>query len=168
MPWRAIVLVGPAGCGKSTLGERLARHLDWVFVEGDDLHPPGNREKMARGIALQDADRFPWMEAIRQKLVAALNGAPPVVASCSALKRRYREVLRRPGEAILFIWPEVSAGELARRLANRKGHFFSPSLLANQLATFEPGDDLVAFPAGEGSPEDLLRRLLAAIGAPGL
>lgn len=129
--------MGPSGCGKSTLARALARRLDWQFVEGDDLHPPANLAKMSAGIALDDADREPFLRAVGAALAAGRAGG--VVASCSALKRKYRDLLRSvAGEDLLFVLPTVRRDVLARRLAGRRSHFMPASLLDSQLAVLEP------------------------------
>ena len=135
-----VVIMGVSGSGKTTVGAALAARLDVPFIEGDALHPPANIAKMSQGIALADADRWPWLEAIGGALAAAGGGA---VATCSALKRSYRDRLRATaGGGVRFVFLDVSAAELERRMRLRKGHFMPPALFASQLATLEP-------PAGE-------------------
>lgn len=134
---RKIVIMGPAGCGKSTLGRALADDLRWEFIEGDDFHPAANKAKMAGGEPLTDADRIPFLDGIGKALAGAHDGA---VASCSALRRRYRDRLRAHAGRLLFVLPEVPRAELARRLAGRPQHFIA-SLLDSQLATLEPLKD---------------------------
>jgi gluconokinase len=132
-----MVIMGPSGCGKSTLAKALARRLAWTFVEGDDLHPQANIDKMRAGVPLDDADREPFLRAVG----AALAGgrAVGIVVSCSALKRRYRDLLRElAGPDLLFVLPRVSRPTLARRLAGRRSHFMPTSLLDSQLAALEP------------------------------
>lgn len=137
-PLRTIVVMGPSGYGKSTLGQALAKALGWHFIEGDEHHPPVNVDRMARGISLTDSDRAPFLDAIALELRAASDGA---VAACSALRRSYRERLEeQAGRPILFVLPEVGREELARRLQDRSGHFMPPELMESQLETLErPG-----------------------------
>lgn len=131
--------MGPSGCGKSTLGSALADDLGWQFIEGDDFHPPENKAKMARGEPLNDADRIPFLDGVARALANARGGA---VASCSALRRCYRDRLRRQTGRLLFVLPEVPRAELARRLKQRSDSFMPPSLLDSQLETLEPlGED---------------------------
>ncbi len=131
--------MGPSGCGKSTLGAALADALGWTFIEGDDFHPPENKAKMARGEPLTDADRLPFLDGIGKALAGVEDGG---VASCSALRRSYRDRLRRHAGRLLFVLPEVPRAELARRMTARPDSFMPPSLLDSQLATLErPGDD---------------------------
>lgn len=128
-----VVIMGVSGCGKSVLAEALASDLGATFIEGDDLHPPANIEKMAAGMALTDADRAPFLDN-----VAAALTQGNAVASCSALKRAYRDRIRARAGATFFVLPDVSRLELERRITGRPGHFMPASLLASQLATLEP------------------------------
>lgn len=131
----AIVIMGPSACGKSTLGGALAAQGGWPTIEGDDHHSPRNKAKMARGEPLTEDDRAPFLDSIGR---AIRDAAHPVVVSCSALRRAHRERLRRYLRDILFVWIDVPAGELERRMRHRPGHFMPPSLLDDQLATLEP------------------------------
>ena len=134
----SIVVMGVSGCGKSSLASALAARLNCPFIEGDDLHPPANIDKMRAGIPLDDTDRAPFLDAVG----AALAAGTPSVASCSALKRAYRDRLRAHAGNLIFVLPEVSADALAWRMRNRPGHFMPPSLLESQLAALErPGRD---------------------------
>lgn len=129
-------MMGVSGSGKSAVGQALADRLGWPMLEGDDFHPPANVEKMRRGEALDDEDRRPWLDA----MVAAMRGHGDAVVTCSALKRKYRERLREAGD-VRFVFLDAGPVQLAQRLADRKGHFFSPALLDSQLATLERPDN---------------------------
>ncbi len=132
------VMMGVCGSGKSLIGARLARALDIAFVEGDDLHPPANVKRMAAGMPLTDADRHAWLIAIAARLREAQRANVGLVVSCSALKRRYRDLLRSGGAAAArFVYLAGSRALLAERLANRRGHFMPPALLESQLAILE-------------------------------
>lgn len=130
---KAVLVMGVAGSGKTTLSQALAGFLVRPFVEGDDLHDGSARAKMAAGEPLTDVDRAPWLDRIAARLA---RGDGPVVA-CSALKRAYRDRLRQAAPFAL-IYCAISPEEAARRLALRAGHFFPASLLPSQLATLEP------------------------------
>ncbi|KAB7755233.1 gluconate kinase [Mycolicibacterium phlei DSM 43239 = CCUG 21000] len=131
-----IVVMGVSGSGKSTVGAALAQRLRVPFADADDFHPPANIAKMTAGEALNDDDRYPWLEAIGEWLAEHCGDGG--VMSCSALKRRYRDQLRQhcPGTEFLHLrgTPEV----IGRRQASRPGHFMPASLLASQFDTLEP------------------------------
>ena len=137
---RAVVVMGISGCGKTTLGERLAQHLHWTFVEGDAFHSEHNHAKMQAGIPLTDEDRASWLTALGEELARhADNG---VVLSCSALKLAYRQLLRTHVPGLQFIWLEVDHDMAYQRVAQRGAqHFFPTTLVDNQLATLEPPHD---------------------------
>lgn len=131
-----VVVMGVAGCGKSTLGAALATALRGEFIEGDTLHPPANLERMRRGEPLDDEARAPWLAAVGAVLARASDGA--VVVSCSALKRRYRDQLRAACPTLRFVHLVLDRETLAERLVARTGHFAGVTLLDSQLATLEP------------------------------
>jgi gluconokinase len=128
--------MGVSGSGKSTVGALLARALRVPFLEGDSFHPPRNVERMAAGIALTDEDREGWLQTLARQL--ELHAAEGAVLSCSALKRRYRDVLRSGAPDLALLHLAGSADVLAQRMGARSGHYMPPSLLASQLATLEP------------------------------
>ena len=129
-----LVVMGVAGCGKSTIGAALAHALGCRFVEGDDYHLPESQRKMRAGIALDDADREPWLDALVGVFVA--DGGDLVV-SCSALKRRYRDRLRAGVPGLGFVYVDIDREEAARRVASRPGHLFPVALEASQFAALE-------------------------------
>lgn len=132
-----VVVMGVSGSGKTTVGKLLAQEIGGSFIDGDDLHPEANVAKMAAGIPLGDADRAPWLEMIGEEFVRA--GEKSLVVACSALKKSYREILRRADPAVRFVLLEGSRELLAARLGARSsGHFMPPSLLQSQLETLEP------------------------------
>jgi gluconokinase len=131
---KAVVVMGVASCGKSTIGESLAKMLGVPFVEGDRLHGEDNVAKMSAGTALTDADRWPWLERVGLALKAQ-NGT---IASCSALKLSYRKAIASAAEkSIFFIHLHGTEEVLRQRIEQRKGHFMPASLLTSQLATLE-------------------------------
>jgi gluconokinase len=162
----AVVVAGPSGSGKSTVGRILAERLGAEWIEGDDLHPLGNLAKMAIGLPLEDADRAPWLAAIGSSLDERMRMERSCVVSCSALRRRYRDVLRAGRPRLWLAMLVVSPAELENRLARRKEHFMPAALLASQLADLEPVqvDEPRAFaiPA-EGPLTEIAEGLLARL-----
>jgi len=132
-----VVVMGVSGCGKSSVARPLAEALGVDYLEGDDWHPPENVARMRAGIALTDADRQQWLERLAARLAEARRGGQGLVVSCSALRRRYRDVLRQGAPELHLLHLEGSAQLLAERTAQRQGHFMPPSLLASQLQTLE-------------------------------
>jgi carbohydrate kinase (thermoresistant glucokinase family) len=132
----AVVMMGVSGAGKSTIARCLADELGWDFAEGDDLHPAANVAKMAAGEPLTDADRKPWLEAVAAWIDAEICAGRHGAITCSALKRSYRDLLRRP--EVLFVYLSVPRNELERRLQHRTGHYMPASLLDSQLEALEP------------------------------
>ncbi len=131
-----IVVMGVSGSGKSTVGAALAQRLGVPFADADDLHPPANIAKMTAGIPLDDDDRYPWLDAIGRWLAERCRTGG--VMSCSALKRKYRDQLRRHCPETEFLHLSGSLEVIAARQATRPGHFMPASLMASQFATLEP------------------------------
>lgn len=131
-----IVLVGVAGSGKSTVGKRLAKQLGWLFIEGDDFHPPANVEKMKRGIALTDADRMPWLQAITEVIGKNISQNKSAVIACSALKESYRRILQVSGE-VKFVYLKATVPLIEARLKQRSKHFMNSKLIHSQFRTLE-------------------------------
>lgn len=140
VPPPLVVVMGVSGSGKSTLGQHLAQALDVAYVEGDDLHGPQNVARMAAGIALTDADRQQWLERLSARLARALAAGTGLVVACSALKRSYRDILRRGAPGLRLVYLRGAPELLAQRTAARSGHFMPASLLDSQLATLQPPD----------------------------
>jgi gluconokinase len=165
-PRAAIIVMGVSGSGKSTVGRQLAHHWSAPFIEGDDLHPSGNIEKMRSGIPLDDEDRWPWLDRIAQAFGAASVEHAIVVGTCSALRRAYRDRLReRIPVPVLFISLEADEPVLSARMKMRSGHYMPSTLLASQLATYERPDEkegAVVFDA-QAPLEDLLAQLDARL-----
>lgn len=128
------MVMGVAGAGKSVVGAALAERLGRRFVEGDDLHPPGNVAKMRWGVPLDDRDRMPWLDAVAEVLAQD----PTVVVSCSALRRRYRDRLRAGAPRTVVLHVAVPLDVAEERAVRRRGHFLPPSLVPSQLAELEP------------------------------
>lgn len=132
------VVMGVSGCGKSEIGSRLARRLGVPFVEGDADHPQANIDKMAAGIALDDADRRDWLLILQQRIRAAAEQGRGLVLSCSALKRRYRDLLRAGDPDLVFIHLHGPRELIAARMQARPSHFMPVALLDSQLRDLEP------------------------------
>ena len=138
-----VVLMGVSGSGKTTVGQALAARLatgtgrSWAFADADDYHAPEATARMARGEALSDADRAPWLARLRALVDARLAEGPPTLLACSALKAAYRDALAagRPGVAVA--WLDAPPAVFAARLAARRGHAVGPAFLPSQLATLE-------------------------------
>jgi gluconokinase len=133
-----IVVMGVSGSGKSTVGAALAQRLRVPFADADDFHPPANIAKMTAGEPLTDDDRYSWLEAIGQWLAERCEGG--AVMSCSALKRKYRDQIRRHCADVVSLHLSGSPEVIGRRQASRPGHFMPASLLASQFETLEPLD----------------------------
>jgi carbohydrate kinase (thermoresistant glucokinase family) len=159
-----VVLMGVSGSGKTAVGTRLARALGGEFAEGDDYHPPANVAKMRSGVPLDDADRQPWLETLAREIGAWLDAGKTVVLACSALKQRYRDVLKAGRPGVRFVFLKGDEALIRKRLAGRRGHYMPASLLASQFAALEaPGDAVTV--GIEGTPDAIvaeIRRALAA------
>ncbi|MGV9826082.1 gluconokinase [Gordonia sp. NPDC003429] len=130
-----IVVAGVSGCGKSTVGAALAAVLAVPFADADDLHPPSNIEKMRAGIPLTDVDRRPWLTAVGTWLADHPEGG---VMACSALRRTYRDRLRRAAPTTRFVMLDIGHDDVTARLKHRPGHFMPASLADSQFATYQP------------------------------
>lgn len=137
-----IVIMGPAGSGKTAVGTALAQALGWSFSDADQFHSASNISKMETGIPLTDDDRRPWLESMHQAMAEASRACKDAVFACSALRRSYRDVLIGELSAVRFVYLKASPELLAKRLSERQGHFMKPAMLASQLqALEEPGAD---------------------------
>jgi gluconokinase len=165
-----VIVMGVSGCGKSTVAREIASALgNAVFVDGDDLHPETNIRKMSRGTALDDADRWPWLDTIRARAAATLSGEQSFVVACSALKQTYRQRLCSAGVDGWFIYLNGNRELIARRQAARENHFMPPSLIASQFeALEEPVSERNVISVSIDQPVpgvvgDAMERLLSAI-----
>lgn len=164
-----VLLMGVSGCGKTTVGVRLAAMLNAVFHEGDKFHPPENVAKMARGEPLTDDDRGPWLASIAAAMQRAEQAAETAVFACSALRRRYRDLLRDACPALRLVHLAGSESLVRTRLEARRGHFMPPALLPSQFRTLEPPDAdehaIVVDVAAE--PDAIAATIHAALAVPG-
>lgn len=133
-----VVVMGVSGAGKTTVGRALADRLSWSFLEGDDLHPPTNIAKMAKGIPLNDDDRWPWLDAIASVIESWASSGRSGVISCSALRWVYRDHLATAAPSVRFIYLELPISTALERLRTRRGHFMPTTLLESQYETLEP------------------------------
>ena len=140
MQGKSIIVMGVCGCGKSTIGEALARRLNAKFIDGDDLHPKANIQKMASGTPLNDDDRKPWLERIRDAAysIEAKNEVGVIV--CSALKKVYRDQAREGNENVQFVFLDGDKSLILDRMRARKGHYMREAMLDSQLEILERPD----------------------------
>ncbi len=137
-----ILLMGVAGCGKTTVGKELARILSCPFFDADDFHTVANREKMKRGQALTDIDRKPWLKVLSDLIRDWEADGKNLVLACSALRKKYRTRLSRNGK-IHFVFLKGTFTLICERLKNRKGHYFNPELLESQFEELEEPTDAI-------------------------
>lgn len=133
-----VVLMGVSGCGKTSVARALEKQLGWPYAEADDFHPQANKDKMAAGIALNDDDRWPWLESLRSWMNIHAQAGNSTIVTCSALKRSYRDLLAEATGKVLFVHLDGTHDLIAERMTKRVGHFMPTTLLPSQFATLEP------------------------------
>jgi gluconokinase len=160
-----VVIMGVSGCGKSTVGALLARRLQWEFEDADWFHPAANVDKMHNGIALTDEDRRPWLDAIAAWIDETRHAGEHGVVACSALKRRYRDVLIGERADVRLVYLKGDETLIARRIATRHEHFMPAGLLRSQFeALEEPGPDETPITISiEPQPPEIVARILSAL-----
>lgn len=156
-----IVLMGVSGSGKTCVGRLLAERLGCGFSDADSFHPAANVEKMRAGTPLTDADRWPWLRALRAAMDGWQAEGGDHVLACSALKQAYRDVLSPAGD-VVFVYLKGSAEVIAPRLQARSGHYFNPSLLASQFAALEEPDAAIVEDI-DRTPEAIAEAILARV-----
>jgi gluconokinase len=149
--------MGPAGSGKTTVGELLAAQLGWEFADGDSFHSAANIEKMSRGVPLDDSDRIPWLNSIREAMEKRDAQGRNVVLACSALKREYRRRLQINSD-VKLVYLKGTYELLGERLHARKGHYAGEQLLASQFADLEEPTDAVTVDAAR-TPEEIVTEI---------
>jgi len=159
MKVRFFLIMGVAGCGKTTVGRALAGRLGWAFYDADDFHSPENVAKMSSGIPLTDQDRAGWLERLHRLIVDCLENHRPAVLACSALKEAYRQTLLRGTEGVCLVYLRAGYDLCRQRLAARTGHYMPVSLLASQFATLEEPSDALVVDAGL-SVEEIVEQIL--------
>lgn len=162
--------MGVTGTGKTTVARRIAARTGLLYADADVFHPPANLAKMAAGIPLTDADRWPWLQELAAWMGRQAAAGVSTVLACSALKRAYRDVLRAEVPDVVFVHLDVPAGLVRDRLVHRQGHFMPAGLLRSQLDALEPlQDDEGGLVLGVGLPlDELVAQVVAALGLPTL
>lgn len=156
--------MGVTGSGKTTIGVLLAQRLGWEFVDADSFHSPTNVEKIRQGIALDDADRTPWLRALREAMEGWAAEYKSVVLACSALKKSYRDELCIPGE-IKFVYLKGTYDLIYKRLRQRHGHFASETILASQFAALEEPDEAITVDI-DHSEDEIVGEIMRQLGVP--
>ena len=155
-----VVVMGVSGCGKSAVAQRMALQLALPLIEGDDFHPASNILKMQQGTALTDGDRAQWLQTLGAELARHPHG---VVLTCSALKATYRSTLRAAAPRLRFVHLAITEAESLRRVGNRPGHFYPPSLVASQFeALQDPAGEYGVLSLAADAPVDELAQRAAA------
>lgn len=154
-----IVLIGPMGCGKTTVGRLLSSRLGWRFEDGDDFHPEANRRKMNSGIPLDDDDRYPWLQKLRSMLEEAAAQDDDLILACSALKRQYRRLLGIDQKRILSVYLKADRDLLRQRVQARSHQFMNKGLVDSQLATLEEPETGLQV-AVDGTPEEVVEQIV--------
>ena len=160
-PPEVVILMGVAGCGKTTVGEKLAAALGWSFRDADDFHPPENVAKMSARVPLTDADRQPWLAAIRTYIEACLARGERAVVTCSALKESYRQTIVADPARVRLAHPIGDEALIAARISQRHGHFMKPEMLKSQLETLEPPQNAIAVDIA-GTPAEIVTQIRRA------
>ena len=159
-----IVMMGVSGCGKTTVGKALAQELDCPFYDGDDYHPPDNIAKMAKGLPLNDDDRYPWLALLHNLIKGHLEKGETAVLACSALKKKYRDQLRAGNEDVLFIFLHGDFDTIWQRMLSRSGHYMKEDMLQSQFEALEtPYEDEAIIVSIDQSVDDILVQISRTI-----
>ena len=163
---RVLILMGPMGSGKTTVGRLLTRRLGWRFIEGDDFHPPANVENMRKGIPLTDRERIPWLDALASEIAACRKRGEPAVLACSALKEDYRKRLGVDQQIVVTVFLKGSHDQLLERIEARAHPYMNANLLKSQLDTLEPPMDGIVVDI-DATPGSIVERVVEALKAMG-
>ena len=160
-----VIIWGVSGAGKTTIGELLAQELHWKFYHADDFHPQVNIDKMERGEPLTDEDRQPWLESLREAITRSLAANENAVLACSALKQKYRDLLRVNSD-VKFVFLHGSRRRIAEQLKHRHRHFMNPKLLESQFADLEkpaPSENVLTLELGESPLELVVEKIKSSL-----
>jgi gluconokinase len=157
-----VIVMGVTGAGKTTVGRLLAEESGWEFADADDFHPPENVEKMRQGIPLNDDDRRPWLEHLRNEIARWIAAQRNVVLACSALKRSYRQELD-VGPQVRFVYLKGSEDLIADRLRSRHGHFAGEQILAGQFSDLEEPENALTIEIAS-TPEQIAAQIREKLG----
>ena len=160
---RIILLMGVAGSGKTTVGRLLAAELNWPYFEADDFHSAANKEKMGRSIPLTDDDRAPWLAAIRVRIDECISAGQSAVFTCSALKEKYRKVLKGNTSAITLVYLSGDPATIQARVNQREAHYMKANMVQSQFAALEVPADALTLDIRQ-APKDLVAKIRAACG----
>jgi len=158
-----VVVYGVSGSGKTTVGRLLAEQLNWSFLDADDFHPAANIDKLRSGTPLTDADRWPWLEVLAQKIIVLQAQGRSAVLACSALKPTYRTQLGVDESTVRSVWLRGSLEVIQARLGQRQHAFMATSLLQSQLATLQPSSDSLVVDIAE-LPEKICQQIIDDLG----
>ncbi len=164
---RVVILMGPMGCGKTTVGRLLAQRLHWPFFDGDDFHPEDNVEKMRAGIALSDEDRRSWLENLRDHIQGCLRENTNAVLACSALKRSYRDTLGVDQSAVRTVYLKGSFQLLRQRIDRRRHPYMNKDLLKSQFDILEEPQDGLTVDI-QDTPEAIVQTIVDALAKSGI
>lgn len=154
-----LVLIGPMGCGKTTIGRTLSLQSGWRFEDGDDYHPQANKDKMQSGVPLNDDDREPWLKILHDLLMTAYNNGESLILACSALKEKYRRLLGIDQKTIYSVYLKGTKELLIQRIEGRQHEYMNKSLIDSQLNTLEePQTGIVV--SIDGTPEEIAAKIL--------
>ena len=160
-----VIIFGVSGAGKTTIGKLLAEELGWKFYEADDFHPAANIDKMQRGESLTDEDQQPWLQSLREAITRSLAANENAVLACSALKQKYRDLLRVNSD-VKFVFLHGSRRRIAEQLKHRHRHFMNPKLLESQFADLEkpaPSENVLTLELGESPLELVVEKIKASL-----
>ena len=158
---KTIIVMGVAGCGKTSIGELIAERLGGIFEDADTFHSVENKARMKAGIAMTDEDRWPWLTTLRERIDEVRDQTSCYVLACSALKEKYRTLLRKDDsrETLEFVYLKGTKELIGSRMAARKGHYMPTSLLDSQFATLEEPTDAIVVNVDQ-TPEEIADEIM--------